>query len=137
MSYKIRFDEYLKSHVDLMKTYAGTSTNCQFAYNGFFGSKSILTATMGAKEQWGFEIIMSRLLLSSVYIGGGIQSIGKLFEETVNSYETGYSNSGVFTSHLQILWKYFTESIGPLMRLYPVVDDVAKLFSPYVLSQYP
>ncbi len=79
MSFKIRFDEYLKSQVDLMKTYVGTGTNCHFAYNGFLGSKSILTATMGIKEQWGFEIIMSRLLLSSVYIGGAIQSIGKLF----------------------------------------------------------
>jgi hypothetical protein len=49
MSFKIRFDEYLKAQVDLMKTYVSTNTNCQFAYNAFFGSKSILTATMGIK----------------------------------------------------------------------------------------
>jgi hypothetical protein len=49
MSYKIRFDEYLKAQVDLMKTYVGASTNCQFSYNGFFGAKSINTATMGIK----------------------------------------------------------------------------------------
>jgi hypothetical protein len=35
------------------------------------------------------------------------------------------------------MWKYFNESVGPLKRMYPVIDDVAKLFSPYVLSQYP
>ena len=80
---------------------------------------------------------MSRLLLSSVYIGGAIQSIKKLFEETTNSYEEGYSNSGVFTNHLQIMWKYFTESISPLKRMYPAINEVAKLFSPYIISQYP
>lgn len=80
---------------------------------------------------------MSRLLLSSVYIGGAIQSIGKLFEETVASYDEGYSNSGLFTQHLQIMWKYFNESVRPLKRMYSVIDDVAKFFSPYVLSQYP
>lgn len=92
---------------------------------------------MSVKEQWGFEIIMSRLLLSSVYIAGSLKSIEKIFQETVNSYEEGYSNTGLFTQHLQIMWKYFSESLGPLKRLYPVVQDVGKLFSPYVLEQYP
>ncbi len=49
MSYKVRFDEYLKTHVDLMKTFVSAKTNCQFAYNGFLSPKSILTATMNPK----------------------------------------------------------------------------------------
>lgn len=41
MQYKIKFDEYLKSHVDLMKSCVGSNTNCQFKYNGFFTPNSI------------------------------------------------------------------------------------------------
>jgi hypothetical protein len=35
------------------------------------------------------------------------------------------------------MWKYFSEGVAPLKRLYPVVEDVAKLFSQSVIEQYP
>ncbi len=106
MQHKIKFDEYLKSQVDLMKAYVGSNTVCQFKYNGFLGSKNVNTTLMTIKEQWGMEIIMSRYILSSVYIGGSLHSIGKLFEETTNSYDPGYTSSGDFSNHLQVLFKY-------------------------------
>jgi hypothetical protein len=34
------------------------------------------------------------------------------------------------------MWKYFSEAVAPLKRLYPVVDDVGKLFGEYVAGQY-
>ena len=49
MQHKFKFDEYLKSHVDLMKTYVANNTNCQFKYNGFFTSKEIQTSTLSSK----------------------------------------------------------------------------------------
>lgn len=52
------------------------------------------------------EILFSRFILSSVYIGGALTSIGKLFEETVKSYDLGYVSSGDFSYHLQILFQY-------------------------------
>lgn len=83
------------------------------------------------------EILLSRYILSSVYIGGSLNSIGKLFEETVNSYDPGYGNTGDFTNHLQVLFKYHGESVAPLKRLYGVSEFVGKLFSANVVSQYP
>lgn len=79
MSHKVKFDEYLKSQVELMKIYVSSTTNCQFRYNGFLGMNGIDTTLMTIKEQWGTEIIMSRFILSSVYIGGALESIGKIF----------------------------------------------------------
>lgn len=137
MQYKVKFDEYLKSHVELMKIYVGSGTNCQFKYNGFLGTNGIDTALMTIKEQWGCEIIMSRFILSSVYIGGALESIGKIFEETIKSYGVGYSNSGIFVNNLQIVFRYFTESIDPLKRLYGVIEHVGKLFNSNTIEKYP
>lgn len=36
---------------------------------------------------------MSRYILSSVYIGGSIESIGVLFGQTANSYQPDYKNT--------------------------------------------
>lgn len=80
---------------------------------------------------------MSRYLLSSVYIGGAFGSIGEIFKETANSYDVGYSNTGIFTNNLQILFRYFTESIDPLKRLYHVIEHVGKLFNTSNIEKYP
>ena len=72
MKYKFAFDEYLKSQVDLMKAYVGKGLKAQFKYKGFFSDNTIDTASYGPKEQWGFEIVMSRYILSSVYIAGAL-----------------------------------------------------------------
>jgi hypothetical protein len=49
MQYKIKFDEYLKSHVDLMKGFVATNTNCQFSYNGFFTSNTVKAPSLKSK----------------------------------------------------------------------------------------
>jgi len=49
MAKKIKFDNYLKSQVDLMKIYVGSNVPCQFKYNGFFSGQDINTAAMTIK----------------------------------------------------------------------------------------
>ncbi len=91
-----------------MKTYVSSTTQCQFKYNAFIGSQNIDTTLMTTKEQWGMEIILSRYILSSVYIGGSLQNIGKLFEECVKSYDVGYTSAGDYCQNLKALFLYFT-----------------------------
>lgn len=37
MGKKVAFDNYLSSHVDLMKAYVSTLTPCNFTYASYFG----------------------------------------------------------------------------------------------------
>jgi len=49
MSHKVKFDEYLKSQVELMKIYVSSATNCPFRYNGFLSANGIDTTIMTTK----------------------------------------------------------------------------------------
>lgn len=87
MMHKVSFDNYLQSHVDLMRSYVSTLTACNFAYGPFFTSNSINTTGLSIKEQWAFEIVMSRLNICSIYHAGAFNSMAVIFKETANSYK--------------------------------------------------
>lgn len=52
MMRKVAFDNYLKAHVDLMRSFVTTYTPCNFAYASFFTSGEITTAGLSPKDQW-------------------------------------------------------------------------------------
>lgn len=54
MTKKVAFDNYLKSHVDLMKAYVATYTPCNFIYGSYFGGADINTTSMTQRDQWAF-----------------------------------------------------------------------------------
>ena len=54
LQHKIKFDEYLKVQIDLLKYFNSVGMMCQFKYNGFFTNKAINTTLMNVKEQWAF-----------------------------------------------------------------------------------
>lgn len=87
MTHKVTFDNYLASHVELMKAYVSTFTPCNFVYSSFFGGADIDTTGMSIRDQWGLEIVMSRLNLSSIYQAGSYNNMRTIFTETANSYK--------------------------------------------------
>lgn len=89
MAKKVGFDNYLSSHVDLMKAYVSTYTPCNFQYVSFFMGNEINTTGLGPRDQWALEIVMSRLNLSSIYHAGAYNSMRTIFTETANSYLEG------------------------------------------------
>ena len=86
MTRKVSFDNYLASHVDLMKAYVSTFTPCNFAYGSFFGGSDIDCSGMSQKDQWAFEIVMSRYNLSSIYHAGAYNNMRTIFTDTAASY---------------------------------------------------
>ena len=87
MAKKVAFDNYLLSHVDLMRAYVSTFTPCNFSYGSFFGSEEIDTSGMSQKDQWAFEIVMSRYNLSSIYHAGAYNNMRTIFTDTAASYK--------------------------------------------------
>lgn len=80
MARKIAIDNYLSAQVDLMKSYVSTLTACDFIYNCFFSSEKIIDTTgLNIKEQWAFEIVMSRYNISSIYHAGAIGAMSIIF----------------------------------------------------------
>ncbi len=137
MSWKVHLDNYLKSQVELMKYAVTNSCNCGFKYNGFFSTKPICTRNMTAKEQWGFEIILSRLILCSIYQAGSYEAMAVIFGQTTVSYQSGYSNADELLKNLKMAFSYFTEAVSPLQRLDGVFRDVQQLFSEETIAEYP
>jgi hypothetical protein len=90
MAKKVNFDNYLKSHVELMKSFVSTSSPCNFIYKCFFTDGEINTTGMSIKEQWAFEIVMIRYTVCSIYHAGSYASMGVIFNETVDSYKPTY-----------------------------------------------
>lgn len=89
MSKKVSFDNYLKSHVDLMRAYVTTYTPCNFAYASYFGGPDIDTNGLNQRDQWALEIVISRLNICSIYHAGAYNSMRTIFTETANSYKEG------------------------------------------------
>jgi hypothetical protein len=89
MGRKVMFDNYLSSHVDLMKSYVATYTPCNFIYASYFTSGEINTTGTSAKDQWAIEMVISRLNLSSIYQAGSLNHMRIIYEQTANSYNQG------------------------------------------------
>ena len=79
MAKKVAFDNYLSSHVDLMKAYVSTFTPCNFQYASFFGGPDIDTTGMSPRDQWAFEIVMSRYNICSIYHAGAYNNMRTIF----------------------------------------------------------
>jgi hypothetical protein len=79
MTKKVAFDNYLSLHVDLMKAYVSTYTPCNFIYSSYFGGPDINTTSMNPKDQWAFEIVMTRYNLSSIYHAGAYGNMRTIF----------------------------------------------------------
>lgn len=124
MSRKVAFDNYLSSHVDLMRAYVSTYTPCNFLYGSFFGGSDIDTSKMSQKEQWAFEIVMSRYNLSSIYQAGSYNSMRVIFTETAASYREGVKINPDLIKNVQIAYQYMNEGYQPLKRLLPYFDAV-------------
>ena len=86
MAHKVTFDNYLASHVDLMRAYVSTYTPCNFSYSSFFGGVDIDTTGLNQKDQWALEIVMSRYNLSSIYHAGAYNNMRTIFTDTAPSY---------------------------------------------------
>ena len=128
MTRKVQFDNYLKSHVDLMRSYVGTYTPCNFLYACFFTNGDIDTTGMQMKDQWAIEIVLSRLNISSIYHAGAYNNMRAIFIETPKSYSPGFKASSELVSNLKIAYQYFNEGYQPLKRLLPhfqAVEDLA------------
>ena len=89
MARKVSFDNYLSSHVDLMRAYVSTYTPCNFSYSSFFGGPDIDCNGMSQKDQWAIEIVMSRYNLSSIYHAGAYNHMRTIFTDTAPSYREG------------------------------------------------
>lgn len=137
MGRKINFDSYLRSHVDLMRSYVNTFTPCKFIYNSFFSFGDINTSAMSPKEQWAFEIVMSRYNLCSIYHGGSYANMAFIFSEMTNSYLNDYKKTSELMKNVQVAFQYFNEGYQPLKRLLPVFDAVEALVSQPMKEQYP
>jgi hypothetical protein len=94
MTKKVGFDNYLASHVDLMRGYVSTFTPCNFRYSSYFGGADIDTTGLSPRDQWALEIVMTRLNLSSIYEAGAYNSMRTIFTETANSYRENAKSSG-------------------------------------------
>ena len=79
MTKKVAFDNYLSLHVDLMKAYVSTYTPCNFIYASYFGGPDINTTSMVPKDQWAFEIVMTRYNISSIYHAGAYGNMRTIF----------------------------------------------------------
>lgn len=124
MARKVSFDNYLKAHVDLMKSYVQTFTPCKFIYKSFFTEGTIDTSGMSVKEQWAFEIVMSRYNVCSIYHGGSYANMAVIFNETDKSYSNAYKGTSELMKNLQVAFQYFKEGYSPLSRLASVYDAV-------------
>lgn len=124
MSRKVAFDNYLSSQVDLMRAYVSTFTPCNFAYTSFFGGSDIDTSGMSQKDQWAFEIVISRYNLSSIYQAGAYNSMRVIFTDTAASYKEGAKPSQELIKNVQIAYQYMNEGYQPLKRLLPYFDAI-------------
>ena len=124
MSKKVSFDNYLKSHVDLMRAYVTTSTPCNFVYASYFGGADIDSNGLNPRDQWALEIVISRLNMSSIYHAGAYNSMRTIFTETADSYREGRKPSPELVKTIQITFQYFNEGYQPLKRLLPYFDSV-------------
>ena len=79
MTRKVQFDNYLKSHVDLMRSYVTTYTPCNFQYASFFTGGQIDTNGLQMKDQWAVEIVLCRLNVSSIYHAGAYNNMRVIF----------------------------------------------------------
>jgi len=107
-----------------MRAYVSTYTPCNFHYSSFFGGADIDTTGMNQKDQWAFEIVMSRYNLSSIYQAGSYNSMRVIFTETANSYKEGARGSQDLIKNVQIAYQYMNEGYQPLKRLLPFFDAV-------------
>jgi hypothetical protein len=79
MTKKVIFDNYLKSHVELMRSYVTTFTPCNFLYGSFFTTGDVNTSGMSQKDQWAIEIVMSRFNISSIYQAGSLNNMRVIY----------------------------------------------------------
>jgi hypothetical protein len=136
MARKVQFDNYLQSHVDLMRSYVSTFTPCNFSYACFFTSGDLNTAGLSQKDQWAAEIVLSRLNISSIYQAGSLNSMRVIFMETANSYRAGFKATSELVKNIQITYQYFSEGYQPIKRLLPFFDAVESLVSPDSRGKY-
>lgn len=136
MGRKVSFDNYLKAHVELMRSYVCTYTPCSFSYAGFFTSGEINSTGLQPREQWALEIVMTRLNLSSIYQAGALNSMRVLFLETANSYRPGFKATAELVKNVQITYQYFSEGFQPVQRLLPYFDAVESLLSPDTRARF-
>jgi hypothetical protein len=104
---KVSFDNYLQSHVDLMRSFVSTYTPCNFIYNSFFSNSEINCAGLAQRDQWALEIVLSRLNISSIYHGGSFNNMRVIFMETANSYNLDYKGIAELSKNLQVTYQYF------------------------------
>jgi hypothetical protein len=136
MAKKVIFDNYLKSHVDLMRSYVTTFTPCNFSYGSFFTSGDISTTGLSPKDQWATEIVMSRLNISSIYQAGSLNSMRVIFMDTATSYRSGFKATSDLIKNTQITYQYFNEGYQPIKRLLPFFDAVEDLASTEAKNKY-
>ena len=136
MTRKVGFDNYLKSHVDLMRSYVSTYTPCNFYYACFFTSGDIDTTGLQMKDQWAIEIVLSRLNVSSIYHAGAYNNMRVIFMETPKSYQQGFKASSDLVHNLKIAYQYFNEGYQPLTRLLPHFQAIEDLASPPTKQKY-
>lgn len=136
MTRKVSFDNYLKSHVDLMRSYVSTYTPCPFSYGSFFTSGDITTMGLSQRDQWALEIVMTRLNISSIYQAGALNSMRVVFMEIANSYRPGFKATADLVKNIQITYQYFNEGYQPVQRLLPYFDSIESLASNESRSKY-
>lgn len=136
MMRKVAIDNYLKAHVDLMRSYVTTYTPCNFAYGSFFTPGEIVTAGLSPKDQWALEIVMTRLNVSSIYQAGALNSMRVVFLETANSYRPGFKATAELLKNIQITYQYFSEGYQPVQRLLPYFDAIESLASNETKGKY-
>ena len=136
MTRKVPFDNYLKSHVDLMRSYVSTYTPCNFVYGCFFTEGTIDTTGLQMKDQWALEIVMARLNISSIYHAGAYNNMRVIFMETPKSYKEGFKASSDLVNNLKIAYQYFNEGYQPLKRMLPYFDSIENLASSQTKNKY-
>lgn len=136
MTRKVSFDNYLKAHVELMRSYVTTFTPCNFAYGCYFTPGDITTTGLTPRDQWALEIVMSRLNLSSIYQAGALNSMRVVFMETANSYRPGFKATADLVKNIQITYQYFSEGYQPVQRLLPYFDSIESLASTDAKGRY-
>ena len=124
MGRKVMFDNYLSSHVDLLKSYVSTYTPCNFIYASYFTNGEINTTGLNGKDQWAIEIVISRLNISSIYQAGSINNMRIIFMQTANSYNQGCKISPDLVKNLKVTFDYFNEGYQPLKRMLPYFDAI-------------
>lgn len=136
MAKKVQFDNYLKSHVDLMRSYVTTFTPCNFQYGCYFTTGELNATGLSQKDQWAVEIVFSRLNISSIYQAGSLNSMRVIFMETANSYRAGFKATSDLVKNITVTYQYFNEGYQPIKRLLPFFDAVESLASNEVKAKY-